>query len=117
MDSYENWSSLEVMSTLALSYTTTKSEATTWQHDWGLEIGAEASFKANLWVSETEFKLNTTVTYSGSYTKENTVTKEEKYERSKQFPCPPFSRCLFKLIASKLVVPFVATVERSSEVH
>jgi hypothetical protein len=63
---------------------------------------------------------SSTVSYDGSDGAEHTVTEEQRFEETKSFPCPPHSRCIFKLITRKLDnvdMPFIATVQRNLEVR
>jgi hypothetical protein len=125
-DKSDNWSSETVMTTLGVTYTTTSRDTTRWQHAWGLELTAElriqleASFAWGMFsASGPSGFLNARVGYNGSYGTESIVTKELTFAESKAFPCPPLSSCIFKLITTKLdkvEVPFVATVQRSTEV-
>ncbi len=66
------------------------------------------------------FTASTTVSYDGSEGEEHTVSEEQNFQETKEFPCPPRSRCLFKLITRKLDnvdMPFEATVQRNTEVR
>ena len=62
---------------------------------------------------------SSTVSYDGSEGAEHTVEEEQSFHEEKEFPCPPHSRCIFKLIVRKLDnvdMPFTATVRRNLEV-
>ena len=60
-----------------------------------------------------------TASYDGSVGAEHTVEEEQSIIETKEMPCPPHSRCFFKLILRKLDnvdMPFTATVRRNKEV-
>jgi hypothetical protein len=66
------------------------------------------------------FTASTTVSYDWSEGEEHTVSEEQNIQETKEFPCPPRSCCLFKLITRKLDnvdMPFEATVQRNTEVR
>lgn len=125
-DKSDNWSNETVTTTLAVTYTTTSRDTTRWQHAWGLELHAERREELNLFYlsrlsshGKLSGFLKARVGYNGSIGLESIVTKEVTFAESKTFPCPPLSSCIFKLITTKLEnveVPFVATVQRSTEV-
>jgi len=117
-DKSDNWSDQTVLTTLTVSYTTTKEDKTVWQRGWGFEFSASISQTCDFFFGETTFTASTTISYEGSEGGEHTVTEEQHYEESKDFPCPPHSRCQFKLITRKLDnvdMPFQATVQRNME--
>jgi len=119
-DKSDNWSDQTVLTTLTVSYTTTKEDKTVWQRGWGFEFSASISQTCDFFFGETTFTASTTISYEGSEGGEHTVTEEQHYEESKDFPCPPHSRCQFKLITRKLDnvdMPFQATVQRNMEVR
>jgi hypothetical protein len=109
-----------VTTTLKISYTTTKSDTTVWQNGWGFEFGASTTTTCNIpFVGETSFTASTTISYDGSEGEEHTVSEEQSFEETKDFPCPPHSRCMFKLISrflDNVDMPFEATVQRNMEV-
>jgi len=110
-----------VTTTLSFSYTTTKTDTTVWQRGWGFEFSAsmETHFDIPL-VGGGSYSVSTTMSYDGSEGEEHTVSEEQIFKETKDFPCPPHSRCEFKLILRKLDnvdMPFVATVRRNMEVR
>ena len=62
------------------------------------------------------------MSYDGKYGSSSTKTDTQRVENTKKFPCPPKSKCEFRLIGNSLnnqEVPFRAKVRRTigSEVN
>jgi len=118
-DMSDNWSEQTLMTTLTLDYTSTKSDTTVWQQAWGFEFGVSATVECGIpFVGGGSVTTSSTVSYDGSEGAEHTVEEEQSFHEEKEFPCPPHSRCIFKLIVRKLDnvdMPFTATVRRNLE--
>ena len=120
-DKSDNWSNQTITTTFSVGYKSTKTDKTVWQAAWGFEFSASYTASCDIpFVGGMSFTASTTVSYDGSEGEEHTVSEEQSFQETKDFPCPPHSRCLFKLITRKLDnvdMPFNATVQRNTEVR
>jgi hypothetical protein len=120
-DKSDNWSDQTVTTSFTVGYKSTKTDKTVWQTGWGFELSASYTASCDIpFVGGMSFTASTTVSYDGSEGEEHTVSEEQNIQETKEFPCPPRSRCLFKLITRKLDnvdMPFEATVQRNTEVR
>ena len=56
------------------------------------------------------------MSYNGKYGTSSTTTDTQRIENIKTFPCPPRSKCEFRLIANHLdnqAIPFTALVRKT----
>ena len=88
-------------------------QTTSWEHAWGFEFSYEESFETNFFVADNEMTITAKMSYNGKYGTSTTTSDTQRIENIKTFPCPPRSKCDFRLIANHLdnqAIPFTALV-------
>ena len=103
-------------SILICSYEEKTTETTSWEHAWGFEFSYEQKFSSDFIFASSEITLTATMSYNGKYGTSSTTTDTQRVENIKTFPCPPRSKCEFRLIANHLdnqAIPFTALVRKT----
>lgn len=91
-------------------------QTTSWEHAWGFEFSYEESFETNFFVADNEMTITAKMSYNGKYGTSTTTSDTQRIENIKTFPCPPRSKCDFRLIANHLdnqAIPFTALVRKT----
>ena len=98
------------------SYEESTTETTEWEHSWGFEFSYSNTFKSDFIIAGGEVTMEFGVSYNGKYGTSSTKSDTITVEKTKTYPCPPRSKCEFRLIANHLdnqQIPFTALVRKS----
>lgn len=113
-----NKGSKDAEKTMTMTWSKETSQSTSWEHNWGLTIGASATASTDIGVVSAEVTVSAEASYGGSNVQDTGKSTKLELSEETKVVIPANKRVVCKLMLQKqedAELPFTATIERESD--
>ena len=113
-----NKGSQDAEKTMSMTWSKETSQSTSWEHNWGLTVGASATASTDIGVVSAEITVSYEASYGGSNVQDAGKATTLELSEETKVVIPANKRVVCKLMLQKqedAELPFTATIERESD--